>query len=344
MPLTGSISAPSFNYMLFKAFEVAESSEKEYKSALVTKSEDDLPPGEVLIKVQYSSLNYKDALSAIGNKGVTRNYPHTPGIDAAGTVEKSADPHFNRGDKVIVTGYDLGMNTSGGFAEYIRVPASWPVHLPEGLSRKRSMMFGTAGLTAALSVYNLKKQGITPPNGKIIVTGASGGVGSLAVAILSHLGFHVTAVTGKEDAVELLLDLGAKEVIPRAAIDDHSGKPFLKAQYAAAIDTVGGNILATVLKSLNYGGVATCCGLVSSPELHTTIYPFILKGIRLIGIDSVLCDHHLRREIWEHLATDWRPAKMDKIVSVCTLDTIQEHLDSMLKGQLTGRYIVKISS
>ena len=328
--------------MVFKAFEVSESSGNEYKSALVMKSLDDLPPGEVLIKVQYSSLNYKDALSAIGNKGVTRNYPHIPGIDAAGIVEKSADPHFNRGDKVLVTGYDLGMNTSGGFSEYIRVPASWPIHLPEGLSRKRSMMFGTAGLTAALSIYNLKKQGIAPPNGKIVVTGATGGVGSLAVAILSHLGFHVTAVTGKEDAVDLLMYLGAKEVIPRHMLDDNSGKPFLKAQYAAAIDTVGGNMLSTVLKSLHYGGVATCCGLVNSPELHTTIYPFILKGIKLIGIDSVLCNRELRKEIWQHLATDWRPPKMDKLVHVCTLDSLQKHLDILLRGEAIGRYIVEI--
>lgn len=329
--------------MLFKAFEVSELPDRTYRSALVTKSVDDLPPGEVLIKVQYSSLNYKDALSSIGNKGVTRNYPHVPGIDAAGVVEKSADPHFNKGDKVLVTGYDLGMNTSGGLAEYIRVPASWPIHLPDGLSRKRSMMYGTAGLTAALSIYHLKKQGITPPSGKIVVTGASGGVGSLAVAILSHLGFHVTAVTSKEESIDILLDLGAKEVIPRRALDDQSGKPLLKAQYAAAIDTVGGNILATVLKSLHYGGVVTCCGLVNSPELHTTVYPFILKGIKLIGIDSVLCNRELRKEIWQHLGTDWRPAKMDKLVSTCTLDTIQQYLDLMLKGQAAGRYLVKVS-
>ncbi len=329
--------------MLFKALEVSENSDKTYTSALVTKSVDDLPPGEVLIKVQYSSLNYKDALSSIGNKGVTRNYPHTPGIDAAGIVEKSADPHFNRGDKVVVTGYDLGMNTSGGFAEYIRVPASWPIHLPHGLSRKRSMMYGTAGFTAALSIYHLKKQGITPPSGKIIVTGATGGVGSLAVAILSHLGFHVTAVTGKEELVDLLMELGAKEVIPRDALNDLSGRPLLKSQYAAAIDTVGGNILATVLKSLQYGGVATCCGLVNSPELHTTVYPFILKGISLIGVDSVLCNRALRKEIWEHLGTDWRPAKMDKLINSCTLDTVQTYLDLMLKGQGAGRYLVRVS-
>lgn len=329
--------------MLFKALEISESQDKTYHSAIVTKSVDDLPPGEVLIKVQYSSVNYKDALSCTGNKGVTKNYPHTPGVDAAGTVEKSADPHFNKGDKVLVTGYDLGMNTSGGFAEYIRVPASWPIHLPEGLSRKRSMMYGTAGLTAALSIYHLKRQGITPPSGKIVVTGASGGVGSMSVAILSHLGFHVTAVTGKKDAVNLLMDLGAREVIPREALDDHSGKGLLKPQYAAAIDTVGGNILSTVLKSLQYGGVATCCGLVNSAELHTTIYPFILKGVSLIGVDSVLCHRELRKEIWKHLATDWRPARMDKLISSCTLETVGDCIDMLLKGHGTGRYLVRVS-
>ena len=328
--------------MLFKALEVSESAEKKYQSAVVMKSVEDLPPGEVLINVQYSSLNYKDALSSCGNKGVTKSYPHTPGIDAAGIVEKSADPHFNPGDKVIVTGYDLGMNTSGGFSEYIRVPASWPVHLPKGLSRRRSMMYGTAGFTAALAVYNLKRHGITPPNGKIVVTGASGGVGCMAVAILSHLGFHVTAVTGKQEAVETLMELGAREVIPREALDDQSGKPLLKPQYAGAVDTVGGNILATVLKSLHYGCVATCCGNVNSAELHTSIYPFILKGIHLVGIDSVLCNHELRKEIWEHLASQWRPSKMDKIVTICSLENIQENLNKMLRGQLSGRWVVKI--
>lgn len=329
--------------MLFKAFEISESPDKTYKSGIVLKSIDDLPPGEVLIKVQYSSINYKDALSCIGNKGVTRNYPHVPGVDASGVVEKSADPHFNKGDKVVVTGYDLGMNTSGGFAEYIRVPASWPIHLPEGLSRKRSMIYGTAGLTAALSIYQLKKHGITPPSGKILVTGATGGVGTLTVAILSHLGFKVTAVTGKTDAVDLLMDLGAREVIPRSSVDDQSGKPLLKAQYAAVVDTVGGNILATALKSLQYGGVATCCGLVNSPELHTTVFPFILKGISLIGVDSVLCPRELRKEIWQHLATDWRPPKMDLLVNNCSLENLEECVNLLLRGQATGRYLVRIS-
>ena len=328
--------------MLFRALQVSENADGSYRSEIVRRSVDDLPPGEVLIKVEFSSLNYKDALSSIGNKGVSKNYPHTPGIDAAGVVEKSADPHFKKGDKVVVTGYDLGMNTSGGLAEYIRVPASWPVHLPENLSRRRSMMYGTAGFTAALSVYELKKQGISPPNGKILVTGASGGVGSMAVAILSHLGFHVTAVTGKQEAIGLLTELGAKEVIPREAVDDKSGRPFLKPQYAAAIDCVGGNMLATVLKSLHYGGVAACCGLVGSAELNTTVFPFILKGVRLIGIDSVLCNQELRKEIWALLSKDWRPAKMDLLISECLLETAQDHLNLLLEGKAEGRYIVRV--
>ncbi len=308
--------------------------------SVVSKHVDDLPPGEVLIKVRYSSLNYKDALSASGHRGITRSYPHVPGIDAAGIVEKSADPHFKKGDKVIVTGYDLGVNTSGAFAEYIRVPASWPVHLPNGLSRRRSMMFGTAGFTAALAIHKLITNGIAPPNGKVVVTGASGGVGVIAVAILAHLGYQVTAVSGKPEMEHVLKDLGAWEVIPRESLDDQSDKAFLKSQYAAAIDTTGGNMLSTILKSMQYGGIVTACGMVGSADLHTTVYPFILKGVHLLGVESAFCNHQLRQQIWAKLASSWMPAKMDKVVSFCTLHDLNKLIATMLQGRLSGRYVI----
>lgn len=328
--------------MRFKALLVSEIADKKFSLSLVHKSIDDLPPGEVLIRVQYSSLNYKDALSCTGHRGITKQYPHTPGIDAAGIVEKSADPHFKRGDKVLVTGYDLGMNTAGGFSEYIRVPASWPIHIPAGLSRRRSMMYGTAGLTAALSIYRLRQQGIKPPHGPILVSGASGGVGMMAVAILAHLGFEVVAVTRKTDNTNLLMDLGAKEVLPREYLDDSSDKVFLNSLYAGGIDTVGGNMLSTMLKYMKTRAVITCCGMVNSTELHTSIYPFILKGIHLIGIDSAYSDHSLKKEIWHFLASEWRPAKMDRIISTCTLDTLSLCIEDMLSGSISGRYLIKV--
>ena len=282
----------------FKALWVTEQADQSFSQIVTQREISSLPPGEVLIRVHYSSLNYKDALSASGNKGVTRNFPHTPGIDAAGVVAESQSAGFKAGDKVLATGYDLGMNTSGGFAEYIRIPAAWAVPLPEGLSLRESMIYGTAGFTAALSVYQLEKHDILPGSGPIAVTGATGGVGSVAVGILGKAGYEVVAVTGKTEAEGFLRKLGASEVIGREEVDDQSGKAFLKPRFIGAVDTVGGNILATLLKSLHYGGVATCCGLVQSPKLETTVFPFIIKGVSLIGIDSVQCSHSVREVVW----------------------------------------------
>ena len=284
----------------------------------------------------------KSRPSASGNKGVSRNFPHTPGIDAAGTVESSNNDTFKKGDKVLVTGFDLGMNTAGGMAEYIRVPATWVVPLPEGLGLRESMIYGTAGLTAGLSVYQLIHQGINPDMGKIVVTGASGGVGSMAVAILGKLGFEVVAVTGKESAHDLLKSLGATECVGRDALNDESRRPLLKPLYAGAIDTVGGNMLATILKSLKYNGVATCCGLVNSPALSTSVFPFILKGIRLIGIDSVECDINLRKVVWNHFADDWKVDYPEGLVEEIGLDGLSEKIATILKGQIAGRVIVKL--
>ncbi|PZU24410.1 MAG: oxidoreductase, partial [Chryseobacterium sp.] len=272
----------------YLAFEVSEDTSGIFVNKIVEKElSQDIPEGNVLINVKYSSLNYKDALSANGNKGVTRKYPHVPGIDAAGTVEVSNSALWKSGDQVLVTGFDLGMNTNGGFGQFITVPESWIVRLPPELSVREAMIYGTAGFTAGLSVQALLRNGITPEKGVVAVSGSTGGVGSVAVAILAKLGFQVAAISSKEDAISFLKSLGADKIVARNDFEDRSGKALLKPQFAAAIDTVGGNILATLIKSLHYEGVVTTCGMVGGGELNTSVFPFILKGIQLIGIDSV---------------------------------------------------------
>ncbi len=326
----------------FKALVVSENAEKQYVRTITQRNIEDLPAGEVLIKVHYSTLNYKDALSSIGNKGVTRNYPHTPGIDASGVVVESTDANFSVGQEVLVTSYDLGMNTSGALAEYIRVPAKWVIALPAGLSLAEAMILGTAGFTAGLCIDALLKYGVSPEKGKVIVTGSTGGVGILSVAILAKLGFEVVAVTGKPEAAELLQRLGAAEIVSRESLNDTSGRPMLKSIYAGAVDTVGGNILATILKSLHYGGAVAACGLVASPDLPTSVFPFILRGNALLGIDSAECPMSKRLEIWQHLASDWKLDNLNLISHEIGLEEVPAKLDLMLQGKALGKSLVKI--
>ena len=328
----------------FKAMIVTETADKHFARTIGEKHVDDLPAGEVLIKVRYSSLNYKDALSASGNKGVTRKYPHTPGIDAAGIVAESSAQVFQPGDQVLVTGFDLGMNTAGGYEEYIRVPTAWVVSLPTGLSLRESMIYGTAGFTAALSCYQLIKSGITPDQGPVLVTGATGGVGSIAVALLAKSGYEVAAVTTKMNETAYLQQIGAKEIISTADADDQSSRPLLKPRWAGVVDTVGGNILSTAIKATRYGGTVTCCGNVTSGELHTSIYPFILNGVSLLGIDSVHCPKELRLRIWDKLAGDWKLDHLETITSeLPNLEALEERIGLILQGKARGRAIVKIS-
>ena len=270
----------------FNAFWV-EKEDKKIDHRVVERSVDDLPSGEILIKVKYSSLNYKDALSAKGMPGVTRNYPHTPGIDAAGIVEESNTENFKKGDSVIVVGFDLGMNTSGGFGEYVRVPSDWVSPLPSGMSLRDSMILGTAGLTAALCYGKLLSMGAKPGDGPVLVTGATGGVGSVAVSLLSNQGFEVIAATGKDQSHKYLTGLGARSVISREDLEQEDSRPMGSPKFAHAVDTVGGRILTNVLKSLSYGGSAAICGLVASPSFDVTVFPFILRNINILGIDSV---------------------------------------------------------
>jgi len=327
----------------FKVYWVTEESDGSFKNQVIQRSTDDLPQNGVLIKVAYSSLNYKDALSATGNKGVTRRYPHTPGIDAAGTIVESISDKFQPGDQVIVTGYDLGMNTAGGFGEYINVPVDWVVPLPRGLSLKESMILGTAGFTAALSMHHLLRCGQKTEDGPLLVTGASGGVGSISVAIASKLGFDVTASSGKTDHHEYLRLLGAKTIIGRSEVDDQSGRMLLRPLYAATIDTVGGNTLATILKSLKTHGNVASCGNVASPLLNTSVFPFILNGVNLLGVNSATTPMHLRLELWDNLANDWKPDFQCIETKIAGLNEIHLSIKKILKGEIAGRVVLEHS-
>lgn len=329
------------SHKTYKAMLVTETPDGKFMREIVQKSTDELPPGDVLIRVKYSSLNYKDALSAIGNRGVTKKYPHTPGVDAAGIVEESSVPDLRPGDEVIVTGFDLGMDTPGGFGEYIRVPADWVVKRPANLSLRESMVYGTAGFAAGLSVYKLTAK-VMPDQGEILLTGAPGGVGSIALSILVKIGYQVVAVNGRVDATDYLLSLGAKRVLSVEEATDNSGKALLKARWAGAIDTVGGPILSTALRSVNYGGTVTCCGNAASPELSLTVYPFILRGVNLLGVDSVHCPRDMRLKVWERFANEWKIERLDKITTEVSLDQVGERIDLILQGKQTGRTVVNL--
>ena len=324
----------------FRAIQVSRTPDRSFPRGITTRSTEDLPPGDLLVRVLYSSLNYKDALSATGHPGVTQNFPHTPGIDAAGIVEHSVSGHFSPGDSVIITGYDLGMNTPGGYGQYVRVPAGWAVPLPDGLSPFESMVVGTAGVTAALSVRELQAAGIEA--GEILVTGATGGVGSLAVGILSHLGYSVVAATGKTEERRYLENLGACEVIDRDEVDDDSGKPLLSGRWAGVVDSVGGSILATAIKSAANNAVVTCCGLVASAELPTTVYPFILRGLRLVGINSVDVPSDIRQQLWRLLAREWKFQRLEYLSTTVTLDRLDGEIDKILEGRQRGRVVVDL--
>ena len=320
----------------FRALVAFESDDGSFVRRIMERNIDDLPGHDTLIRVRYSSLNYKDALSASGNRGITKQYPHTPGIDAAGLIVES--PEFPEGEEVIVAGHDLGMNIPGGFGEYVRVPSSWVLKRPEGLSLEQCMVYGTAGFTAGLSVSKLEACGVRPESGEILVTGATGGVGLLALVLLVKIGYRVVASSGKKEAFELLNSMGAWDVIPRDSLP--SGKPLLKGRWAGVIDTVGGEILVNALKSTQYGGAVTCCGMVASSEFCTSIFPFILRGIGLHGIDAAQCAMDLRKEIWEKLSGKWKPDNLERLHVLCTLEDLDGKIESMLSGKSTGRVVV----
>ncbi|MEX0647363.1 MAG: YhdH/YhfP family quinone oxidoreductase [Balneolaceae bacterium] len=330
---------PSIQY---KTLVASEDSSGDILLEMKQLSTDDLPDHDVLIRVLYSSLNYKDALSATGNRGVTKTYPHTPGIDAAGIVEYSRDHRFSAGEEVIVTSYDLGMNTPGGFGEYISVPGDWIVPLPDGLTLKESMITGTSGFTAAYGVKKIADQGIKPSAGNVLVSGATGAVGSFAVALLARLGYSVTAATGKTDKHDFLRELGASQVIPRQDVTGPADRPLLPAKWIAAVDTVGGSFLDSILRQIKHNGVVSCCGNILGHELHTSVYPFILRGVSLMGIDSGICLMEDRKMIWELLSTSWKLNSFNRMYREVKPENLPGEISFMLKGMQTGKIVVTL--
>ncbi len=299
----------------------------------------ELVEGLVRIRVNWSSLNYKDALSSSGHRGVTRNFPHIPGVDAAGVVEVSNSEQFAVGQSVLVTGYDLGMNSHGGLSEYIQVPAEWVLAVPAGLTEREAMSLGTAGLTAGLCIQKLLTQGLAK-GAEVLVSGASGGVGSIAVALLSQLGYRVTASSGKESQYQWLKELGAVDVISRQAVLEGAGRALLKPRWDAALDTVGGECLAAMLKAIKPAGSVSCCGLTGGDQLPASIYPFILRGVNLLGVDSVEIDRQQKLAVWQRFATQWKFEKLAVLCHELKLADATAMLAKFLEGRVSGRVLI----
>lgn len=321
---------------------VAEKTMEGTNIVIRSRTMQDLPPGDVIIRVAYSSLNYKDALACTPSSKVAESYPLVPGIDLAGYVYDSNDSRFREGDPVIVTGYELGVAHAGGYSEYARVPGEWIIPLPKGLTLQQSMILGTAGLTAALSVYELERNGLKPEHGPVIVTGATGGVGSTAISILARSNYSISASTGTIDEAPYLRMLGADEVLHRHDTIDHERKTMRKEIWAAAVDPVGGRTLSYLLSSMKYGGTVALSGLTGGAGIETTVYPFILRGVKLIGIDSVYCSHELRKELWERLSMEWKPEFQAAMFREITLEQVPGMLTNILAGTTRGRIIVKL--
>ncbi|WP_090085514.1 acryloyl-CoA reductase [Lentibacillus persicus] len=302
---------------------------------------DDLPDGDLTIRVAYSSVNFKDGMVAVNNQ-LVESYPLVPGIDLAGTVMGSQDNRFKEGDEVIVTSYELGTGHWGGFSEVARVPADWAVPLPEGLSLKEAMILGTAGFTAGLSVQRLEDNGLERGQGSVLVAGATGGVGSLAVNMLAKRGYDVTASTGKSDEKDYLKKIGASEVVDRHEVEDTEQKPVRRKQWAAAVDPVGGKTLQYILSTLDYGGSVATSGLTGGTDVATSVLPFISRGINWLGIDSVKCPMEKRRDVWQLLADDFKPDMHDELVNEVTLEELPDVLRDIMESKVRGRTIVKL--
>ena len=325
----------------FRAYRIFEENGKS-AGRFVELSLDDLDPGEVVIQTHYSSVNYKDALAATGAGKVIRRFPCVGGIDVSGVVESSADARFKAGDEVLITGYDLGVARDGGYAEFVRVPADWVVPLPAGLSLFDAMALGTAGFTAALAIHRLEQNDLSPDKGKVIVTGATGGVGSLAINMLSRLGYHVVATTGKDSEHEFLKSIGANEILPRNSIDLTSKRPLEKPLWAGALDSVGGDTLAWLARTMQLDGAIASFGNAAGVELHTTVFPFILRGVKLLGVDSAATLMPLRKQMWQRLAGDLKPQALAQIAYSVPFSKLPDVFPKLLRSEIRGRTVIEI--
>ena len=327
----------------FKAYRTFEN-DNVVSSRFVNLALDELDAGDVVVRTKYSTINYKDALSYGGAGKIMRKFPTVAGIDLAGTVESSNDARFKRGDKVIVTGYDLGVSHDGGYSEYARVPADWIVRRPESMTAFDAMTIGTAGFTAALAIHLMQHNGLAPDNGPVAVTGATGGVGSVAIEILAKLGYHVVAITGKAREADYLREIGAKEVMLRSSLDFSRLRPLEKATWAGAIDNLGGDMLAWLLATSRIAATVAAVGLAADMKLVTTVAPFILRGVHLLGTDSANTPMPLRQALWNKLAIEWRPDRVHDQVRTIDFDELPMHFDAYLKGMARGRTVVRVGA
>ncbi len=326
----------------FKAFRIVSDAGR-VQGSIVDARLGELSGGDVVIRAAYSSVNYKDALAATGSVRILKRFPLIGGIDVSGIVVSSSDARVREGERVIVTGYDMGVANDGGYAGYVRVPADWVVPLPDGLSPFEAMVLGTAGFTAGLAVIRLERLGMTAGGGPVAVTGATGGVGSIAVAALGTLGYRVTAITGKDDAHDYLRALGAREVVSRHTLN-MDPRPLGKATWGGAIDAVGGDLLSWLVRTTNYWGGVASTGLTGGTDVHLTVMPFILRGVSLVGIDSVACPMGIRREVWRRLASDMKPRDLPSIAREIPLDGLPDAFATLLDGRARGRFVVNLAS
>jgi acrylyl-CoA reductase (NADPH) len=326
----------------FKALLVEETVNKHFTLNIVNRSVSDLPENDLLVNVHYSSLNYKDALSASGNKRVSSHFPHTPGIDAAGIVVRDKSGTFSPGDEVLVFGYDLGMNTPGGLGQMISIPAKWAVRRPENISLKEAMSYGTGGLTAALCIQKLEKMGARPEDGPVAVTGSTGGVGSISIALLKQLGYSVVAFSGKPEQTQHLKSIGADEVLHRDVLNEVTNLPMGKERWAHGIDTLGGDYLGNLLKQIKSGGGVSACGLASSDSFSSTVYPFIIRGVSLLGVDSVYIPLSDKQHIWNRVASDMKLPNLQNLCEEISLEQTPEYLNRFIQAKVVGRYLVNL--
>ncbi|HTS53129.1 MAG TPA: oxidoreductase [Burkholderiales bacterium] len=326
----------------FKAYRIYNEDGK-VQARLVETTLDELDSGEVVMQTAFSSVNYKDALAATGAGKIVRRFPCIGGVDASGTVISSTDSRFKEGDQIICTSYDLGVAHDGGYSEYLRVPAGWVVPLPKGMTLFEAMALGTAGYTAGLAVERMEHEGLRPTSGPVIVTGATGGVGSIAIDVLAGAGYNVVALTGKEAESGYLKRLGAKEVMLRGSLDLSKIRPLDKATWAGAVDNLGGDVLAWLASTMQIGGALASVGLAASHTLSTTVMPFILRGVSLLGVDSVNTPMALRQKVWQRLASDLKPRHLSDICATVTLEQLPAVFDKILRAQVRGRTVVKLA-